>query len=73
MKRKTSITLPADLLVAMDRVDSNRSALLERAARAYLRRLEKTRREAKDVQLINARARRLNQEAQDVLEYQGLP
>ena len=73
MKIKTSITLPRDLLQRIDRVDSNRSAFLERASRAYLARLEKAWRDANDVRILNARARRLNQEAQDVLEYQGLP
>jgi len=33
---KTSITLPKELLSRLDRVDKNRSALLERAALAYL-------------------------------------
>jgi len=70
---KTSITLPEDLLKCIDRVDSNRSALIERATRAYLARLEKARREAEDAEIINANADRLNREAMDVLEYQGLP
>ena len=35
---KTSITLPADLLERVDRIDSNRSAFLERAALATFRR-----------------------------------
>ena len=73
MRIKTSITLPEDLLKCIDRADSNRSALIERAARAYLARLEKARREAQDAEIINANARRLNREAMDVLEYQGLP
>jgi len=72
MRVKTSVTLPADLLKAMDRSDSNRSAFLERAARAYLARLEKRRREVRDAQIINANAERLNEEANDVLEYQRL-
>jgi predicted transcriptional regulator len=54
-------------------VDSNRSALIERATRVYLARLEKARREALDAEIINANAGRLNREALDVLEYQGLP
>ena len=70
---KTSITLPEDLLKSIDRADSNRSAFIERASRAHLARLEKSRREAKDAEIINRRAARLNQEAMDVLEYQGLP
>jgi metal-responsive CopG/Arc/MetJ family transcriptional regulator len=70
---KTSITLPAELLKSIDRADSNRSAFIERASRAYLARLEKARREAKDAEIINRNATRLNEEAMDVLEYQGLP
>ena len=70
---KTSITLPEDLLRSIDQTDNNRSAFIERASRAYLRRLEKAKRDARDVEIINANADRLNEEAMDVLEYQGLP
>ncbi|HXI44121.1 MAG TPA: ribbon-helix-helix protein, CopG family [Bryobacteraceae bacterium] len=73
MRVKTSITLPEDLLETIDKTDPNRSAFIERASRAYLARLEKAKREAKDIQIINANAERLNDEAMDVLEYQGLP
>lgn len=72
MRVKTSITLPADLLKSIDRVDSNRSSFFERASRAYLARIEKARRETKDIEIINRNAARLNEEAVDVLEYQGL-
>jgi metal-responsive CopG/Arc/MetJ family transcriptional regulator len=70
---KTSVTLPADLLATIDQVDANRSAFVERAARAYLARLERTKREARDVEIINRNAERLNAEARDVLGYQRLP
>ena len=73
MRVKTSITLPQDLLGQIDQVDPNRSAFVERAARAYLARLEKAKRESADAEIINANADRLNTEAMDVLEYQGLP
>jgi len=73
MRVKTSITLPDDLLTTIDQTESNRSAFIERASRAYLARLEKAKREARDIEIINSRADRLNEEAQDVLEYQGLP
>ncbi|MGA2595258.1 MAG: ribbon-helix-helix protein, CopG family [Bryobacteraceae bacterium] len=73
MRVKTSITLPQDLLARIDRLDSNRSAFVERAARAYLARLERARREARDIQIINRNAERLNAEAMDVLEYQRVP
>ncbi len=72
MRVKTSITLPEDLLKRIDAADSNRSAFVERATRAYLSRIEKAKREASDAQIINANADRLNREAMDVLEYQDL-
>ncbi len=57
----------------MDRADANRSAFIERAVGAHLDRLEKAKREARDMDIINAHADRLNQEAMEALEYQGLP
>ena len=57
----------------MDRVDSNRSALLERAAEPYLTRLEREQRDRRDIELIDRTAARLNRGAQDTLEYQQLP
>ena len=66
-------TNPEDMLKSIDQTDPNRSAFIERAARAYLTRLEKAERDARDVEIINANADGLNAEAMDVLEYQGLP
>ena len=73
MRVKTSITLPRELLGRLDRIDKNRSALLERAALAYLDRLEKGERDRRDLAIINRNADRLNREARDTLEYQRLP
>jgi metal-responsive CopG/Arc/MetJ family transcriptional regulator len=73
VKVKTSITLPEELLERLDRLEQNRSALLERAARAYLARLESEERDRRDVEIINRNAKRLNREALDTLEYQKLP
>jgi metal-responsive CopG/Arc/MetJ family transcriptional regulator len=70
---KTSVTLPEDLLARIDRTEANRSVFLERAARAYLARLEKAARDQNDLDIINAHADELNQEALDVLDYQGWP
>ena len=70
---KTSITLPKELLGRLDRVDKNRSALLERAAMAYLAQLERRARDRRDIEIINRNAERLNREAMDTLEYQQLP
>ena len=73
VKVKTSITLPAELLVRPDRVDKNRSAVLERAALAYLSLLDQQARDRKDIAIIGRHAKRLNREAQDTLEYQRTP
>jgi len=70
---KTSITLPEDLLDRLDRVDKNRSALLERAAIAWLAHLERQMRDRKDMEIIDRNADRLNREALDVLGYQQVP
>jgi metal-responsive CopG/Arc/MetJ family transcriptional regulator len=70
---KTSITLPAELIARLDRVDTNRSALLEQAALAYLALRERRARDRKDVEIIDRHAERLNREAMDALDYQRLP
>jgi hypothetical protein len=54
-------------------VDSNRSALLERAAFAYLAELERQERDRRDIEIINRNAERLNREAKDTLDYQLIP
>jgi hypothetical protein len=70
---KTSITLPKELLGRLDRVDKNRSALLERAALAYLDRVDRQMRDRRDAAIIDRNAGRLNREARDTLGYQKLP
>jgi metal-responsive CopG/Arc/MetJ family transcriptional regulator len=67
---KTSITLPEELLRRLDRVDKNPSALLERAAVAYLDRVDRQMRDRKDAAIIDRNAGRLNREARDTLAYQ---
>ena len=69
---RISITLPAEILGQLDRADKNRSALIERAARAYLAHASEER-DRRDVEIINRNADRLNHEAMDSLKYQQLP
>jgi metal-responsive CopG/Arc/MetJ family transcriptional regulator len=69
---KTSITLPEELIARLDQVDKNRSALLERAALAYLDRLSRQERDRRDVEIINRNAERLNREVEDAMEYQQI-
>jgi len=73
MRVKTSVTLPEELLARIDRVERNRSAFVEKASRVYLANLERQRRNARDLEIINTNADRLNAEAEDVLDYQALP
>jgi metal-responsive CopG/Arc/MetJ family transcriptional regulator len=70
MRVKISITLPLELLGRLDRVDKNRSALLERAALDYFARIENEKRDRRDLEIINRNTGRLNREAMDTLDYQ---
>jgi metal-responsive CopG/Arc/MetJ family transcriptional regulator len=75
MKEKTSITLSGDLLAAIDRIagsKQSRSAFIEQVLREFLRQRARAAIQARDLERINAAAERLNAEASDVLEYQGL-
>jgi metal-responsive CopG/Arc/MetJ family transcriptional regulator len=72
MRLRTSITLSEDLLKMIDRIDRNRSAFIQRALRDHISRLAKSDRAAKDIAIINANSERLNAEALDVLDYQGI-
>ncbi len=71
MRVKTAITLPEDLLAAIDRVQVNRSAFLETAARARLAELERIARDTHDMEIYERNAARLNQEAEEVLGFQN--
>jgi hypothetical protein len=74
MKRKTSVSLSADLLNAIDRAfgkDANRSAFLEAAGWDRIAQLQRVRREARDRRLLDRHAAALNREAIDTLEYQA--
>jgi metal-responsive CopG/Arc/MetJ family transcriptional regulator len=73
MKQKTSITLSRDLLAAVDRLagrSGSRSAVIERALRAFLRARERSARNRRDVATLNQYAAELNAEASDVLMFQ---
>jgi hypothetical protein len=70
VKVETSVTLPEELLAEIDKADPDRSGFLERAARWYLNRFVCEDRGARDLEIINANADYLREEAEDVLEYQ---
>jgi len=73
MKIKTSITLSEEIVYRLDRLvgpGGNRSAVLERALDAYLTEQERRRRDALDLEILDRDTKKLNKEAQDVLDYQ---
>lgn len=74
MKTKTSITISDDVLKAVDSLAGpqvNRSEFIETAIKRFVAHLRREQRNARDLEIINRRAARLNREASDVLEYQG--
>jgi metal-responsive CopG/Arc/MetJ family transcriptional regulator len=74
MKEKTSITLSKDLLARVDRLagsKQSRSAFIERVLRKYFQDRRRTSIQARDFELLNQAADRLNREADEVLEYQA--
>ncbi len=73
MKEKTSITLSSDVLATIDHLTGSkvsRSSFIEHVLRNYLRDRLRKKKHARDLELINAAADRLNSEAAEVLEYQ---
>ncbi|OGO38828.1 MAG: hypothetical protein A2147_04405 [Chloroflexi bacterium RBG_16_57_8] len=74
MKVKTSVTLSDELVNDIDRYGSdykNRSDFIETAIRAFVKQIIRDQQNARDVEIINRNAERLNEEAMDVLEYQS--
>ncbi|HEY3358808.1 MAG TPA: ribbon-helix-helix protein, CopG family [Polyangia bacterium] len=74
MNKKTSITMAEDLLAAVDRraaaSGQNRSDFIERAVTAYLIQVVREEQDARDREIIDREAERLNAEAAEVLEFQ---
>lgn len=73
MKVKTSITLSRDTLALIDKhaKERNRSVFVEEAVKAYVSFLARRQRDRNDLQILNAAATRLNEEAMDALDYQA--
>lgn len=73
MKNKISITLSNEVLESMAEYGEqhkNRSDFIENAIRDYVAHLASVQRDARDRAILNKMAKRLNQEAEDVLDYQ---
>jgi len=74
MKEKTSITLSPEVLTGIDRLAGSkrsRSAVIESVLRLYLRQRQRARIHARDLEILNRAADRLNAEAEDVLKDQA--
>ncbi len=74
MKEKTSITLSREVLTGIDRVagsKQSRSAFIEAVLQQYLRQRARAQRDARDIELINRNAEKLNRDAEDGLEDQA--
>lgn len=73
MKVKTSVTLSEETLRAIDEIAgqrTSRSRVIEQAVIEHLDRRRRAKRNARDVEIINRHAARLNREMEDVLAYQ---
>jgi metal-responsive CopG/Arc/MetJ family transcriptional regulator len=75
MKTKTSITLSEDVLTLVDQRagGGSRSEFIETALWTYIAQLTRDEQNARDLDILNRHADRLNQEAADVLAYQVIP
>jgi metal-responsive CopG/Arc/MetJ family transcriptional regulator len=74
MRSKTSVSLTNELLAEIKRFagsDVNRSEFLEAAAWDRIALLKGRRRDARDRRILDRKARALNSEAIDVLQYQA--
>jgi predicted transcriptional regulator len=73
MKVKTSITLSRTTLHAIDEIagpEATRSRIIENAVLDFVERHRRRVREAKDLEILNRAADRLNRETEDVLPFQ---
>ena len=73
MRVKTSVSLPEEMLEALDKLrgpHTSRSELVEAALRAFITQSVRAEQDARDLETINRRADSLNEEALDVLDYQ---
>ena len=76
MKVKTSITLSASTIEAVDELAGPgmaRSRVIEQAVLEFVERRRRQLREQKDLEILNRSADRLNREIEDVLAFQVEP
>ena len=73
-KTKKSITLSNSLLGDLAKLNknSNISQFIETALVYYINELKKQERKQRDIEIINANAKRFNKEAEDNLKFQAI-
>ncbi len=74
MKEKTSVTLSPEVLAGIDSIagsGQSRSAFIEMVLLQYLRDRARAQRDAREIEIINRHAERMNREAVDGLELQA--
>jgi len=74
-KAKASVSLGGEVIRAADVIagKAQRSALVERAVRSYLRSILRRARDERDLQAINARATVTNRESDRAIDLQSWP
>jgi metal-responsive CopG/Arc/MetJ family transcriptional regulator len=75
MRVRTSVTLPKELLIEIDALAGKkhkRSEIVESALRDYVAKESRKELNLRDIEIINANADKLNEEALDTLEYQQI-
>ncbi len=73
MKIKTSITLSPEVLADLDRLvgdGTNRSQLIEKAVREFIRNAKRQQRDADDRSTLDAHAEEFAREMEETLSYQ---
>ena len=74
MKIKTSITLSPEAIDAIDEIagaGTSRSRIIEEAVIEFVASHRRRQREAKDLEILNRSAERLNRETEEILRYQA--
>jgi metal-responsive CopG/Arc/MetJ family transcriptional regulator len=73
MKVKTSVTLSAATIQAIDELagpETTRSGIIEQAVMEFVQRRHRQLREQKDLEILNRCAEQLNREVEDILAFQ---
>lgn len=76
LERSATVTLSEETVRAIDEIagrGTSRSRVIEQAVIEHLDRRRRAKRNARDVEIINRHAARLNREMEDILAYQIEP